>query len=107
MLSGSTLHPAVHFLIWSKKGFSERETSDQLLALDLQGVLNYNNADVPGLFTLATCLIDYEGHRLMAQSIFPGLFSGTSASSPLPPCLLPSSPPHNSLHEVLAGSVTD
>ncbi len=60
---------------------TEREISDQLLSLDLQGVLQYNQIDIPGIYTLATCLIDYQGERIMAQSIFPGLFSGTIFSN--------------------------
>eukprot|EP01124_Arcella_intermedia_P022350 TRINITY_DN3309_c0_g1_i1.p1 TRINITY_DN3309_c0_g1~~TRINITY_DN3309_c0_g1_i1.p1 ORF type:complete len:1374 (+),score=383.46 TRINITY_DN3309_c0_g1_i1:244-4122(+) len=42
---------------------------------DLLGVVAYNRADVNGLYTLGTTLIDYRGQRLVAQTIIPGLFS--------------------------------
>eukprot|EP01125_Pyxidicula_operculata_P015596 TRINITY_DN5317_c0_g1_i1.p1 TRINITY_DN5317_c0_g1~~TRINITY_DN5317_c0_g1_i1.p1 ORF type:complete len:1208 (-),score=310.68 TRINITY_DN5317_c0_g1_i1:16-3639(-) len=42
---------------------------------DLAGVLSYNRADIPGLYTLGTAVIDYRGHRIVAQTIIPGLFS--------------------------------
>ena len=34
---------------------------------DLKGTKAYNNADVPGLYTLAMTIIDYRGHRIVAQ----------------------------------------
>ena len=43
---------------------------------DLQGVVALNNADVPGLHTLATCVMDYMGKRIVAQSIIPGILQG-------------------------------
>jgi len=42
---------------------------------DLLGVSLYNKADVKGIYTLATVIVDYRGHRLVCQSIIPGLFS--------------------------------
>ena len=51
---------------------------DAIISLkhDLQGVLALNNADVPGLHTLATCVMDYMGKRIVAQSIIPGILQG-------------------------------
>ncbi|EDO49938.1 predicted protein, partial [Nematostella vectensis] len=40
---------------------------------DLMGVVAYNRADVKGLFTLGTVLVDYRGYRVIAQSIIPGI----------------------------------
>lgn len=40
---------------------------------DLQGVLAFNRAEVPGLFTLATATVHYGGCRVIAQSIVPGI----------------------------------
>eukprot|EP01102_Stenamoeba_stenopodia_P011896 TRINITY_DN3690_c0_g1_i2.p1 TRINITY_DN3690_c0_g1~~TRINITY_DN3690_c0_g1_i2.p1 ORF type:complete len:1154 (-),score=336.56 TRINITY_DN3690_c0_g1_i2:321-3782(-) len=40
---------------------------------DLKGVISYNTADVDGLHTLLTAMIDYRGYRLVAQSIIPGI----------------------------------
>jgi hypothetical protein len=34
---------------------------------DLKGTKAYNNADVSGLYTLAMAIIDYRGHRVVAQ----------------------------------------
>eukprot|EP01138_Halocafeteria_seosinensis_P001344 gb/GECG01001380.1/.p1 GENE.gb/GECG01001380.1/~~gb/GECG01001380.1/.p1 ORF type:complete len:1060 (+),score=160.03 gb/GECG01001380.1/:1-3180(+) len=48
---------------------------------DLQGVISMNAADVEGLHTLATVIIDYSGQRYAAQSIIPGILQGESASS--------------------------
>ena len=41
--------------------------------LDLRGVQVYNAADVKGLHTLGTVIIDYKGFRVTAQSIIPGI----------------------------------
>uniref|UniRef100_A0ABD2XNR3 Clustered mitochondria protein homolog n=1 Tax=Trichogramma kaykai TaxID=54128 RepID=A0ABD2XNR3_9HYME len=40
---------------------------------DLQGVRVYAAADLPGLYTLGTVVIDYRGYRVTAQSIIPGI----------------------------------
>lgn len=37
---------------------------------DLKGTRAYNNADVKGLYTLAMGIIDYRGHRVVAQVSF-------------------------------------
>ena len=34
---------------------------------DLKGTKAYNNADIAGLYTLAMAIIDYRGHRIVAQ----------------------------------------
>lgn len=43
------------------------------LVNDLKGVQAYFNADVDGLHTLGTVVVDYRGYRVMAQSIIPGI----------------------------------
>eukprot|EP00245_Coleochaete_scutata_P017072 TRINITY_DN81_c0_g1_i1.p1 TRINITY_DN81_c0_g1~~TRINITY_DN81_c0_g1_i1.p1 ORF type:complete len:1555 (-),score=405.34 TRINITY_DN81_c0_g1_i1:386-4762(-) len=40
---------------------------------DLKGALAINTAGIPGLHTLAVAVIDYRGHRCIAQSIVPGI----------------------------------
>lgn len=40
---------------------------------DLQGVRVYNAADLEGLYTLGTVVVDYRGYRVTAQSIIPGI----------------------------------
>lgn len=48
---------------------------------DLKGVIAFNEADVNGVHTLATAIIDYKGHRVLAQSIIPGILYGEQGSS--------------------------
>jgi protein TIF31 len=40
---------------------------------DLKGVIAYNHADIDGLHTLLTAIVDYRGYRIVAQSIIPGI----------------------------------
>lgn len=47
---------------------------------DLHGVYAYSELELSELYTLATALIDYRGHRVLAQSIIPGIFHGDRAS---------------------------
>ncbi|TMW57390.1 hypothetical protein Poli38472_003315 [Pythium oligandrum] len=47
---------------------------------DLQGVKAFNEADINGLHTLATAVIDYLGTRVIAQSVIPGILQGEAAS---------------------------
>ncbi|KAF4324560.1 hypothetical protein BBO99_00001768 [Phytophthora kernoviae] len=47
---------------------------------DLQGVKAFNDADIHGLHTLATTVVDYLGVRVIAQSVIPGILQGDAAS---------------------------
>ncbi|CAI5732860.1 unnamed protein product [Hyaloperonospora brassicae] len=47
---------------------------------DLLGVKAFNEADVRGLHTLATTVVDYLGVRVIAQSLIPGILMGDAAS---------------------------
>ena len=47
---------------------------------DLQGVRALQAADIEGLHTLATAVVSYAGHRLVAQSIIPGILQADTAS---------------------------
>ena len=47
---------------------------------DIHGAELLMNLHLPGLHSLATALIDYRGHRLIAQSIIPGIFHSDTAS---------------------------
>nr|CCA14802.1 eukaryotic translation initiation factor 3 subunit p [Albugo laibachii Nc14] len=47
---------------------------------DLQGVKALNEADIAGLYTLATAVVDYLGIRVIAQSLIPGILQGEAAS---------------------------
>ncbi|KAA8520267.1 hypothetical protein F0562_014523 [Nyssa sinensis] len=48
---------------------------------DLTGTKAYQEADVPGLYNLAMAIIDYRGHRLVAQSVLPGILQGDKSDS--------------------------
>jgi protein TIF31 len=48
---------------------------------DLKGTKAYQEADVPGLYNLAMAVIDYRGHRLVAQSVLPGILQGDKSDS--------------------------
>jgi len=40
---------------------------------DLNGVRAYGRLDIPGLNVLGTCVVDYKGYRVTAQTIIPGI----------------------------------
>ncbi|KAK3009870.1 hypothetical protein RJ639_011214 [Escallonia herrerae] len=48
---------------------------------DLKGTRAYLEADVPGLYSLAMAMIDYRGHRVVAQSVLPGILQGDKSDS--------------------------
>ncbi|KAK7317301.1 hypothetical protein RJT34_01403 [Clitoria ternatea] len=48
---------------------------------DLNGTKAFQEADVPGLHNLAVAIIDYRGHRVLAQSVLPGILQGDSSGS--------------------------
>ncbi|XP_020265278.1 clustered mitochondria protein-like [Asparagus officinalis] len=48
---------------------------------DLKGTRAYQEADVPGLYNLAMAIVDYRGHRVVAQSIIPGILQGDKSDS--------------------------
>lgn len=48
---------------------------------DLKGTKAYQEADVQGLYNLAMAIIDYRGHRVVAQSIIPGILQGDKSDS--------------------------
>ncbi|AEE78900.1 tetratricopeptide repeat (TPR)-containing protein [Arabidopsis thaliana] len=48
---------------------------------DLKGTKLYQEADVPGLYNLAMAIIDYRGHRVVAQSVLPGILQGDKSDA--------------------------
>jgi protein TIF31 len=48
--------------------------SRQTMNLDIHGLRAVGALPYKGLHTLATCVVDYRGVRLLAQSIIPGIF---------------------------------
>ncbi|KAL5648821.1 hypothetical protein ACJX0J_039630, partial [Zea mays] len=48
---------------------------------DLKGTKAYQEADVSGLHNLAMAIVDYRGHRVVAQSIIPGILQGDKSNS--------------------------
>jgi protein TIF31 len=47
---------------------------------DLKGVKVFNEVDVRGVHTLATCIVNYRGYRVICQSIIPGILQGEQGS---------------------------
>lgn len=47
---------------------------------DLQSAVQLNTADIPGMHTLASCLITFLGRRMLAQSVIPGILSGSAST---------------------------
>lgn len=47
---------------------------------DLQGLQCFTELDQPDIYTLATVVVDYRAHRVICQSIIPGIFHGDRAS---------------------------
>ncbi|XP_061337567.1 clustered mitochondria protein-like [Gastrolobium bilobum] len=50
---------------------------------ELKGTKAYQEVDVPGLYNLAMAIIDYRGHRVVAQSVLPGILQGDKMDSVL------------------------
>lgn len=48
---------------------------------DVKGIRSFNRVDVKGLYTLATAIVDFRGHRLCAQSIIPGILQREQTST--------------------------
>jgi protein TIF31 len=48
---------------------------------DVKGIKAFNRVDIKGLYTLATAIVDYRGHRLCAQSIIPGILQREQTST--------------------------
>ncbi|KAL5549761.1 hypothetical protein UlMin_004992 [Ulmus minor] len=48
---------------------------------DLKGTKAYQEANVPGLYNLAMAIVDYRGHRVVAQSVLPGILQGDKSES--------------------------
>ena len=48
---------------------------------DLTGTKAYQGADVPGLYNLVMATTDYRGHRVVAQSVLPGILQGDKSDS--------------------------
>ena len=48
---------------------------------DLQGLKILEGTNITDLFHLATCLVNYSGHRVICQSIIPGILNNSDLSS--------------------------
>ncbi|KAL6974079.1 hypothetical protein U1Q18_028261 [Sarracenia purpurea var. burkii] len=48
---------------------------------DLKGTKAYQEADVSGLYNLVMAIIDYKGHRVVAESVLPGIVQGDKSNS--------------------------
>ena len=47
---------------------------------DLNSVIAFNEADIRGIHTLATTIVDYRGFRVICQAIIPGILKGEHGS---------------------------
>ena len=66
--------------------YSDSTTSDSNPSFtqsnhDLQGLQILQGTNIPDLFHLATCLVNYSGHRVICQSIIPGILNNSDLSS--------------------------
>jgi protein TIF31 len=48
---------------------------------DITGLHQLQDADISNLYHLATCLVNYRGHRLICQSIIPGILNNSDLAS--------------------------
>ena len=48
---------------------------------DIKGLQQLKSIEVPDLHHLATCLVDFKGHRMICQSIIPGILNNSDLSS--------------------------
>ncbi len=48
---------------------------------DIRGLRTLQILDIEGLHNLATCLVSYKGHRVIAQSIIPGILNNNDLAS--------------------------
>ncbi|XP_038720108.1 clustered mitochondria protein-like isoform X2 [Tripterygium wilfordii] len=48
---------------------------------DLKGTKAFQEADVAGIYNLSMAIIDYRGHRVVAQSVLPGILQGDKSDS--------------------------
>jgi protein TIF31 len=62
-------------------GGPDVKVSYQMANNDLHGVRAYTELDLAELHTLATVLVDYRGHRVICQSIIPGIFHGNESNT--------------------------
>ena len=60
-------------------GEGEERVAHKLAKMDLVSIKEVNKLDNPGLCTLMTVVLDYLGHRVVAQSIIPGIFQVSKA----------------------------
>ena len=60
-------------------GDGEERVAHKLAKLDLLSIKEVNKVDTPDLCTLPTVVLDYLGHRVVAQGIIPGIFQVSKA----------------------------
>ncbi|CAM8964845.1 unnamed protein product [Rhodiola kirilowii] len=78
--ANGVLDPAVDVLPEVQLADSEQATYASANN-DLRGTKAYQEADVSGLYNLAMVIIDYRGHRVVAQSVLPGILQGDKSDS--------------------------
>ncbi|KAI8821824.1 clustered mitochondria-domain-containing protein [Fimicolochytrium jonesii] len=82
----------LHNNIFYSVGYDNREVFDRIggeaaahvaVSKDVDGVRLLNNLEIPDLFTVGTAVIDYQGHRVVAQSVIPGILRRAPDADPL------------------------
>ncbi|KAJ3040673.1 Intracellular distribution of mitochondria [Rhizophlyctis rosea] len=71
------LHNNIFFSQQSSDQFDQvggKAASHAAVSKDVDGVQLVANLEVEGLHTLGTAVVDYKGHRIVAQTIIPGIF---------------------------------
>ncbi|KAJ3146593.1 Intracellular distribution of mitochondria [Irineochytrium annulatum] len=101
----------IHSGIFFSHGNDQRENYERFggaaaahvaVGKDVDGVGLLASMDLEGIFTLGTAVIDYKGHRLVAQSIIPGILKKQTQPLPTPDPLLEGA----ELEEYLEGQQT-
>lgn len=58
-----------------------KEASELSFSKDIDGIASLIRADIPGVFTLGTCVMDYKGRRVIAQTMIPGILKKAIGST--------------------------
>ncbi len=66
--------------ISNSKGIGGDVAARSAASQEVKSVGEFNRLDIPGIYTLATVIVDYMGQRVQCQSIIPGILQSNEAS---------------------------
>jgi protein TIF31 len=81
----------IHNNIFFSEGYDNKEQFDKYggaaaahvaASKDIDGIELLHSHDVDGIHTLGTVLVDYKGHRIVCQTIVPGILKKAGSSEP-------------------------